>query len=269
MAADHTPKRTSMSMRKPCTLVTVTAPAVALWLAPIPAAGQALPRSSDGKPDLTGVWQAVNTAAWDILPHGAQFGIPAGLGVVEGDALPYNAEGAAKQRENFANRATADPESKCFLPGVPRATYMGVPFEILQTPTQISMFYESAHTLRNVFMNTPHLEGPIEFWMGDSRGRWEGDTLVVDVTSLDDTTWLTDNGAFHSLQTRVVERIRRDGNNLHYEATVHDPEVLVEPWKVNGRVLPLMTNYEIEEAPHCRERDATELPIDGFHGNIR
>src|SRR5262245_1188153 len=151
-AADCTPRRTST--RKPCTLVTVTAAAAALWLAPVPAAAQAMPRSSDGKPDLTGVWQAVNTAAWNILPHGAQFGIPAGLGVVEGDALPYTAEGAAKQRENFANRATADPESKCFLPGVPRATYMGGPFRILQTPTQTSIFYEYAHTHRNTFLNT-------------------------------------------------------------------------------------------------------------------
>jgi len=231
-----------MSTRKLYTLVTATAAAVALWLAPIPAAGQALPRSSDGKPDLSGVWQTVNTAAWNVLPHGAQFGIPAGLGVVEGDALPYNAEAAAKQRENFANRATADPESKCFLPGVPRATYMGVPFQILQTPTQISMVYEYAHTLRNVFMNTPHLEGPIEFWMGDSRGRWEGDTLVVDVVHFNSETWFDRAGNHHSEELHVVERYTPvSANHITYEATIEDPKVFTRPWKMS---MPLYRRME-------------------------
>jgi hypothetical protein len=223
--------------------------AVALWLAPAPAAGQAMPRSADGKPDLSGIWQAINTAAWNILPHGAEFGIPAGLGVVEGDTLPYNAAGAAKQRENFANRATADPLSRCYLPGVPRATYMGFPFQIVQTPTQISIFYEYAHTLRNVFMNTPHLRGPIEWWMGDSRGRWEGDTLVVDVNNFNSDTWFDRAGNHHSEALHVVERYTpMSANHITYEATIEDPKVFTRPWKMS---MPLYrrldTNMQILE----------------------
>jgi hypothetical protein len=228
-------------MRKLYTLVTATAAAVALWLTPLPAAGQALPRTADGKPDLSGIWQAVNTANWNILPHGADFGIPAGLGVVEGDSLPYNEAGAAKQRENFANRATADPESLCFQPGVPRATYM-VPFQIVQTPTQISIFYEYAHTLRNIFMNTPHLDGPIEFWNGDSRGRWEGDTLVVDVVHFNAETWFDRAGNHHSEELHVVERYTPMGpNHITYEATIEDPKVFTRPWKMS---MPLYRRME-------------------------
>jgi len=212
----------------------MVAAAVALWLAPIPAAGQALPRSSDGKPDLSGVWQAVNTAAWNILPHPAQPGVPAGLGVVEGNEIPYNAAGAAKQRENFANRATADPESKCWLPGVPRATYMPFPFQIVQTPNQISMLYEYAHTVRNIFMNSPHPKGPIEWWMGDSRGRWEGDTLVVDVVHFNTETWFDRAGNHHSEEMHVVERYTpMSANYINYEVTIEDPKVFTRPWKMS------------------------------------
>jgi len=212
----------------------MVAAAVALWLAPIPAAGQALPRSSDGKPDLSGVWQAVNTAAWNILPHPAQPGVPAGLGVVEGNEIPYNAAGAAKQRENFANRATADPESKCWLPGVPRATYMPFPFQIVQTPNQISMLYEYAHTVRNIFMNSPHPKGPIEWWMGDSRGRWEGDTLVVDVVHFNTETWFDRAGNHHGEEMHVVERYTpMSANYINYEVTIEDPKVFTRPWKMS------------------------------------
>ncbi len=212
----------------------MVAAAVALWLAPIPAAGQALPRSSDGKPDLSGIWQAVNTAAWDVLPHPAQPGVPAGLGVVEGNEIPYNAAGAAKQKENFANRAPADPESKCWLPGVPRATYMPFPFQIVQTPNQISLLYEYAHTVRNIFMNSPHPKGPIEWWMGDSRGRWEGDTLVVDVVHFNAETWFDRAGNHHSEELHVVERYTpMNANHINYEVTIEDPKVFTRPWKMS------------------------------------
>ena len=103
------------------------------------AAGQSLPRASDGKPDLSGIWQAVNSAAWNILPHPAEPGVPGGLGVVEGNEIPYTPAAAAKQRDNFANRGKLDPETQCYLPGVPRATYMGLPFQIVQTPAQMLM----------------------------------------------------------------------------------------------------------------------------------
>jgi hypothetical protein len=202
-----------------------------LSLLPVAAAGQALPRTADGKPDLSGVWQAVNTAAWDIQAHSAQPGVPAGLGVVEGNEIPYNAAGAAKKRDNYANRATLDPETKCWLPGVPRATYMGFPFQIVHTPTQITILYEYAHAVRNVYMNSPHPKGPIEWWMGDSRGRWEGDTLVVDVVHFNDQTWFDRAGNHHSDALHVVERYSFiDKDHLNYEATIEDPKVFSRPW---------------------------------------
>ena len=212
----------------------MVAAAVALWLAPISAAGQALPRRADGKPDLSGIWQAINTAALDILPHPAQPGVPAGLGVVEGNEIPYNAAGAAKQRENFASRATADPESKCWLPGVPRVTYMPFPFQIVQTANQISMLYEYAHTVRNIYVNSPHPKGPIEWWMGDSRGRWEGDTLVVDVVHFNAETWFDRAGNHHSEDLHVVERYTpMSANHITYEVTIEDPKVFTRPWKMS------------------------------------
>ena len=205
-----------------------------LCLVPGVASAQGLPRSSDGKPDLSGIWQAVNTAAWNVLPHAAEAGVPAGLGVVEGDEIPYTAAAAAKQRENFAKRATLDPESKCWLPGVPRATYMGFPFQIVQTPTQIAMLYEYAHTTRNIFMNSPHPKGPIEWWMGDSRGRWEGDTLVVDVVHFTNQTWLDKAGNHHSEQLKVTERYTMTTPyHIQYEATIEDPAVFTRPWKIS------------------------------------
>ena len=204
-----------------------------LALAP-EAIAQNLQRTPDGKPDLSGIWQAVNTAAWNILPHAADEGVPAGLGVVEGNEIPYRPEAAAKQRENYANRAKLDPETKCWLPGVPRATYMGLPFQIVQTPTQVSILYEYAHALRNVFLNSTHPRGPIEFWMGDSRGTWEGDTLVVDVVHFNDQTWFDRAGNHHSEQLHVVERYTPvDRNHITYEVTIEDPKVFTRPWKMN------------------------------------
>jgi hypothetical protein len=204
---------------------------VVLALAPAAARGQALPRMPDGKPDLSGIWQAVNTAGWNILPHAAEDGVPAGLGVVDGGVLPYTPAAAARQRENFAKRATLDPEARCLLPGVPRATYMGFPFQIVQTPNQTSILYEYAHTLRNIFMNSQHPRGPIEWWMGDSRGRWEGDTLVVDVVHFNDQTWFDRAGNHHSEQLHVIERYTLVGaNHMNYEATIEDPKVFTRPW---------------------------------------
>ena len=204
---------------------------VILALAPGPAAGQTLPRTADGKPDLSGIWQALNAAAWNILPHPAEAGVPAGLGVVDGDTIPYTPAAAARQRENYANRVTLDPETKCWLPGVPRATYMGFPFQVVQTPNQTSILYEYAHTVRNIFMNSQHPKGPIEWWMGDSRGRWEGDTLVVDVVHFNDQTWFDRAGNHHSNQLHVIERYTlMSANHINYEVTVEDPNVFTRPW---------------------------------------
>ena len=221
------------------------AAAAATVLTASPAAAQsgaALPRTADGKPDLSGIWQAATTANWNIQAHAAEKDVPAGLGVVEGDEIPYQAWAAARKRENFANRATADPESKCFLPGVPRITYMPFPFQIFQTPRHIAITYEFVHAVRRIYMNSPHPEGPIEFWMGDSRGRWDGDTLVVDVVHFTDQTWFDRAGNFHSEALHVVERYTPvTRNHINYEVTIEDPKVFTRPWKMS---LPLYRRME-------------------------
>ena len=207
---------------------------IALVPASSRAQSRAVPRTADGKPDLSGIWQVMNTAAWDIQDHQAQKGVPAGQGVVEGNELPYTPAALEKKKVNFASRATADPETKCFLPGVPRITYMPFPFQIVQTPAQVTVLYEYAHAVRNIFMSTPHIEGQLYWWMGDSRGRWDGDTLVVDVTDFNDETWFDRAGNFHSDALHVVERYTlADQDHITYEATIEDPKVFTRPWKMN------------------------------------
>ncbi len=199
-----------------------------------PAAGPAIPRTADGRPDLSGFWQAMTTASFDIEAHSAAPGVPAGLGVVEGGDLPYHPSALQKRAENWRTRATADTESKCFLPGVPRIMYMPFPFQIVQTPHAVLMAFEYLHATRNVFMNTPHLGGPLEFWMGDSRGRWEGDTLVVDVVHFTDQTWFDRAGHFHSPELHVVERYTlTDRDHMAYTATIDDPRVFSRPWTMS------------------------------------
>ena len=201
----------------------------------IAATAQAIRRIADGKPNFNGIWQALNTAAWDIQDHSAQLGVPPGQGVVEGNEIPYQPWAAAKKKENFANRKTADQtEANCFMPGVPRATYMPYPFQIVQTPKQIAITYEFAHALRNIPMDgSPHSDGLPDTWMGDSRARWEGATLVIDTTGFTDHTWFDRSGNFHSDALHVVERLTlRDRDHLDYEATLEDPQVFTRPWKI-------------------------------------
>jgi hypothetical protein len=193
-----------------------------------------LPRSADGRPDLQGIWQVVNSANWDLEAHSAEDGIPGGMGVVEGGAIPYLPAALARRNENRANRKTADPISKCFIPGVPRATYVPLPFQIIQTPKYAVISYEYAHTQRIIYTDgSPHVEA-LDFWMGDSRGRWEGDTLVVDVKDFNDKTWLDNAGNYHSDQLHVVERYSLiDADHLNYEATIEDPQVFSRSWKIS------------------------------------
>jgi hypothetical protein len=129
----------------------------------------------------------MSAANYDILPHAASKEVPAGQGIVEGDEIPYRPEALKKKQENYANRHKLDTEASCYLPGVPRITYMPFPFQIIQLPGQTTILYEYVHATRYIYTNgSPHPPGPIEWWMGDSRGRWEGDTFVVDVTHFDD-----------------------------------------------------------------------------------
>ena len=146
----------------------------------------AVPRTADGKPNLQGVWQVRNTAAFGLEDHVARDGMPAGRSVVEGRTIPYLPEAAAQRLQNAANQKTADPLEKCYMPGVPRIMYMAFPFHIYQTPEHIAITFEWSQVHRTIYTNgVPGPEG-IEFWMGDSRGRWEGDTLVVNVTDHND-----------------------------------------------------------------------------------
>ena len=217
----------------------------------IPAAGQTsgqvstLPRTPDGQPDLQGFWQVINTAAWDIQDHPARLGVPAGQGVVEGNEIPHQPWALAKKQENFENRETADPETKCYMPGVPRITYMPYPFQILQFPDRVLILYEYVHVTRTVYMDgSPHPDGHIDFWMGDSRGRWEGDTLVVDLIHFNDQTWFDRAGNFHSAALHVVERYTRSGpDHMTYDVTVEDPEVFTRPWKMS---MPLYRRQEVD-----------------------
>src|SRR5687768_2636982 len=235
----------------------VTVVLIALALAAIrtggqtPAASNALPRTPDGKPDLNGIWQAMNTANWDIQDHparqgavtalGAAFSIPAGKGVVEGNEIPYLPEAAAKKKENAENWLTLDPEIKCYLPGVPRANYMPHPFQIFQTPEQVLIVYEFANATRTIPIGSRE-ESPSDTWMGWSAGRWDGDTLVVDVTSFNDQTWFDRAGNFHSDALRVVERYTPISPDvIDYDVTIEDPKVFSRPWKMR---MPLYRRLE-------------------------
>ena len=202
---------------------------------------------TDGKPNFTGLWQALGTAYWDIRDHGAQNGpfyqlgatgaMPAGQGIVEGGEIPYKPEAAAKQKENLKNRLLLDPEVKCFMPGVPRGTYMPFPFQIIQSQRDIAIAYEYATANRVINMGKPK-EGAVDTWMGTSNGRWEGDTLVVDVVGFNEGGWMDMVGDPHTDLLHVVERFtRKDLYTLRYEATIDDPGTYTEPWTVGFDIL--------------------------------
>ena len=235
--------------------------ALALSLVPTLAAPQsapsARPRTADGHPDFTGIWQVMSSAAWDLEPHIAQPGVPAGLGVVEGDAIPYTPAALAQKKKNNENRDTLDPDKKCYLPGVPRIMYEPFPFQIVQTPSVVTFLFEYVHAVRYLFMNTAHPPGSIDWWMGDSRGRWEGDTLVVDVKDFNADTWLDQAGNFHSGDMHLIERFTpTDRDHIAYEVTVEDPKVFTRPWKMR------MTLYRHNE-PNLRLLEYECYSFDG------
>ena len=207
-------------------------------------------RTPDGKPNLNGIWQALNTANWDIQDHlaqpgppqfGALFSMPAGQGIVVGNEIPYKASALARKQANFANRFTLDPEAKCYMPGIPRATYMPFPFQIVQGTSKIMMVYEFAGANRIIHLDSVP-PPPANSWMGHSTGRWDGDTLVVDVTSQVDQTWFDRAGNFHSDLLHVVERFSLpDRDHLQYDIAVEDPEVFTRPWRM---AMPLYRRVE-------------------------
>jgi len=229
-------------------------------------AANAIPRAADGKPNLQGIWQVRGQAAYDLQDHAASQGIPAGKGVVEGGQIPYQPWALAKKQENFARRQTADPLGKCYFPGVPRIMYLEYPFQIFQTPEHVALTFTWSQVYRLIYTNgktAPH-EG-IESWMGYSRGRWEGDTLVVQVTDQNDKTWFDRAGNFHSDALKVAERYTMlDADTIQYEVTLQDPKVFTKPWKISmplvrqkdmDRVLEFQCQAEAEELSGAFERD--------------
>ena len=268
---------------------------VIVTLAVIPTAEQApagyrAPRAADGHPDLNGIWQALNTANWNIQTHGASpalalrpgrgpgeivpaapvlalgaaGGVPPGLGIVEGDEIPYTPAAAAKKKENGENWLTRDPEVKCFMPGVPRATYMPYPFQIIQGTNAITIAYEFAGATRTIDVGGQD-KPPVDSWMGWSNGRWEGETLVVDVTGFNDQTWFDRAGNFHSDALHVVERYTPTSpNHLLYEATIEDPKVFTRPWKIS-----MSLHRRLEPNAQIFEYKCPEFVEELMYGHLR
>ncbi len=224
------------------------------------------PRMADGHPDLNGIWQAITTANWDIEAHGAAPGPlndvlgawgaqPAGLSIIEGGTIPYQPRALDRRRERFETRTTVsvpgdgvdpplgDPELKCWMTGVPRSMYMPYPFQLVQTPESVLFAHEFNGTSRIVRMNWDE-PTPVSntFFMGWSRGEWDGDTLVIDVTGLNEDNWLDRAGNYYSENVHITERLTLvSPYHLMYEATIEDPTVYTRPWTIR---LPLYRRME-------------------------
>jgi len=259
-----------LGLRSVLAVAAATVGAVALSSVMTPISGQQaaayrVPRTPDGHPDLNGIWQANNEANWDIQMHvarpalalragpygpvpakdvlalGAVGSVPPGIGVVEGNEIPYTPAALAQKKKNQDAYLTSDPEVKCYLPGVPRANYMPYPFQIFQSPKAFFIAYEYAGATRNVYLKDPG-PAPVDSWMGQSVGRWEGETFVIDVTGFNDSSWFDRSGNFHSEALHVVERYTRTSPDvLQYEATIEDAKTFTRPWKMS---MPLYRRAE-------------------------
>jgi len=279
-------------MRPAVKTIALAAATLILGLAFLPSlTGQsraaAIPRLN-GKPDLNGIWQTLTTANWDIQAHSAKaalamrqgpvvpvpakevlaFGaigaVPAGLGVVEGDELPYKPDALKTKQENQENWLTRDPEIKCYLPGVPRATYMPFPFQIVQSDKAFFISYEFAGAVRNVFYKDPG-EPQVDSWMGQSVGRWEGDTFIVEVRGFNDQSWFDRAGNHHSASMKVTERYTMvDADHIQYGATIDDPETFTRPWKMS---MPLYRR--IEKNAQLGQFKCVEFVTELMYGHLR
>ena len=272
-------------------LVAVVA-VVAVTIAAIPSVtGQTrtpgVPRVN-GKPDLNGIWQTINTANWNIQAHtakaalamrpgpvvpvpakevlafGAVGSVPSGLGVVDGNELPYLPEALKKKQDNEANWLTRDPEIKCYLPGVPRATYLPFPFQIFQGQGSFFISYEYAGAVRNVYLKDPG-PAPIDSWMGQSVGRWEGDTFVIEVSGFNDQSWFDRAGNHHTEQLKVTERYTMTGaDHIRYEATITDPGTFSKPWTMS---MPLYRR--VERGARLGQFKCVEFVTELMYGHLR
>ena len=248
----------------------------------------AIPRTAAGKPDLNGIWQALGHAHYDIEPHvaraalamqpgpvvpvpakevlalGAVGSVPSGSGIVVGGEIPYLPEARAKRDENRADWINRDPEIKCYLPGVPRATYMPFPFQIFQSDKAFFMAYEYAGAVRNVYFKDP---GPpqVDTWMGQSVGHWEGDTFVVLVSGFNDGSWFDRAGNYHSEDMKVVERYTMTGpDHIRYEATIDDPRTFSKPWTIR-----LMLYRDVNPDARLGQFKCVEFVTELMYGHLR
>ena len=246
------------------------------------------PRAEGGKPDLNGIWQVLSEANYDLEAHnarpamalragpygpvpakpvlalGAVGAVPPSLGVVEGGEIPYKPEALKQKKENHENWLSRDPEIKCYLPGVPRATYMPFPFQIFQSDKAFVIAHEYAGAVRNVYLKDP---GPpqIDSWMGQSVGRWDGETFVVDVTGLNEQTWFDRSGNFHTEEMKVTERYTRTSPDvISYEATITDPKTFSRPWKMS---MPLYRRAE--KNAQLMEFKCVEFVEELMYGELR
>ena len=235
------------------------APAAAQGRGAAPAgrgAAAARPDRIAGRPNLNGIYQAINTANWNLEDHsasatafwqlGAIFAIPAGQTVITDNngTIPYTPAGLKKRAENQAGWPKTDPEAKCYMPGLPRANYMPYPFQIVQGQKDILFVYEYASSNRIVHMSN-HTEAPVDSWMGWSNGKWEGDTLVIEAKGFNDLSWFDRAGNHHSEALVVTERYsiapNTNGNVLNYTARIEDPKTFTRPWTIS---MPLYRRLE-------------------------
>ena len=231
---------------------------------------------SSDPPDLSGMWQTMNTASWNLEGHtaskmpvtnilGALGGIPAGMSVVDGGEIPYLPESLERRDQNRSDWTSLDPVAKCYIPGVPRSTYMPWPLQILQTDTEIFVAYEFGSNSRTIFMDRPGTEAPLPSWMGYSLGHWEAETLVVNVTKQVPDTWLDASGNYHGPNLVVEERYTLiDENHMQYEATIDDPDVFSRPWKIQ---MPLYRR--IEDGARLLEYKCVEFGEDLLYDHLR
>jgi len=231
-------------------------------VAPLAAQTYKAPRTADGQPDLQGIWQVMNTAAVNLEDHIAILDMPAGRSVIvdpPDGKIPYLPAAAQQQKENVKDRAKGDLLIQCYIPGVPRVMYLPFPLQIVQTPKYVLITSEFAHTLRMIYMDGSKHPVDVDFWIGDSRGHWEGETLVVDVANLNPETWFDRSGNFHSDALHIVERFTRtEPDLLTYEARIEDSKTFTRPWTIrmllyrhrepNAKLLEYECNAYLEDA---------------------
>jgi len=239
------------------------------------AAAPARPARIAGRPNLNGIWQSISTANWNLEDHsatdlkqfwqlGAIAAVPAGQSVVDGGTIPYTPAGLKQREENRAGWPKTDPEAKCYMPGLPRATYMPYPFQIVQGQKDILFVYEYASSNRIVHMSN-HTEAPVDSWMGWSNGKWDGDTLVIDVQGFNELSWFDRAGNHHSNQLQVVERYTPQGDNhIQYQATITDPRTFTRPWTVR---MPLYRR--IEPNAQLLEFKCVEFSEELLYGDLK